>query len=233
MAKSAFEAAIEKANAKAAEVNNDVVNEETTSVNPFDIVGTVSVKKDFETILKECLAQENKFKLVKGLKVRNVVVTSRYNDDGSINTRCSFNINGQIYGNIIDENNVDNFGVPVRVPGMTNIVTTSAIALSGQMKNSAETALFASDVAKMCAEPTANAVNKDEYVISDKENIANILFAGGTIDVLCEYVAKGEKFANPFSNHDSDTVADRNMFIQHVVGINIGELGKRKLEKML
>lgn len=158
-----------------------------------------SVEKSREDIVAELLLRPNVKKLM-GLHIRNVV-TNTTKDVPFLTFVLKEWVIGDTRGT-----NTDAFGVPEIVLGRTHNAVVSAYAVSAVMKDSPKTAVFASRVA-------------------EGSDVANILFAGGTIDLLMEYVAAGEEYANPFATASTPTVFDRDHVIIHVLAIKLGEAG--------
>lgn len=158
-----------------------------------------TVEKTREDIVAELLLRPNVKKLT-GLHIRNVV-TNTSKDVPFLTFVLKEFVIGDTRGA-----STDAFGVPEIVLGKTHNAVVSAYAVSAVMKDSPKTAVFAQRVA-------------------EGSDIANILFAGGTIDLLMEYVAAGEEYANPFATASTPTVFDRDHVIIHVLAINMGEAG--------
>ena len=159
-----------------------------------------TVEKTREDIVAELLLRPNVKKLT-GLHIRNVV-TNTSKDVPFLTFVLKEFVIGDTRGA-----STDAFGVPEIVLGRTHNAVVSAYAVSAVMKDSPKTAVFAQRVA-------------------EGSDVANILFAGGTIDLLMEYVAAGEEYVNPFATASTPTVFDRDHVIVHVLAINMGEAGR-------
>ena len=164
-------------------------------------------EKTREDIVAELLLKPNVKKL-SGLHIRNVV-TNTTKDVPFLTFVLKEWIIGDTRGT-----STDAFGVPEVVLGKTHNAVVSAYAVSSVMKDSPKTAVFAQRVA-------------------EGSDVANILFAGGTIDLLMEYVAAGEEYVNPFSTAGVPTVFDRDHVIIHVLALNLGEAGRDAYMAML
>ena len=164
----------------APEVDTDA--EGAASTNFFDQFADngETVEKTREDIVAELLLRPNVKKL-SGLHIRNVV-TNTSRDIPFL----TFVLKEWIIGDTRGAS-TDAFGVPEVVLGKTHNAVVSAYAVSAIMKDSPKTAIFAQRVA-------------------EGSDVANILFAGGTIDLLMEYVASGETYVNPFSSAATETV---------------------------
>ena len=193
----------------AAPAANPVVEPEATApvenaaeVNFFDQFADngETVEKTREDIVAELLLRPNVKKLT-GLHIRNVV-TNTSKDVPFLTFVLKEFVIGDTRGA-----STDAFGVPEIVLGRTHNAVVSAYAVSAVMKDSPKTAVFAQRVA-------------------EGSDVANILFAGGTIDLLLEYVAAGEEYVNPFATTSAPTVFDRDHVIVHVLAINLGEAGR-------
>lgn len=214
--------------------------EEANVLNPMDdnpednmsgfswdeIMEDVESAKTRDDIIRECLADAKHFRRVNNLHVKNVKAFARLaKDSGRAITRLTFVVKERIPGMIVDENNLDAFGLPTKKLGASNNVFTSAYAVSGAMKESAKGAIFADSVANM----TAILAGADEREIVGNANIANTLFAGGTMDIICQFVPANTPYHNPFSSADDDTedaTFDEDRIFHHVVRLQFGEVGK-------
>ena len=193
----------------AAPAANPVVEPEATA--PVENAAEVSFFDQFsndeegqektrEDIVAELLLRPNVKKLT-GLHIRNVV-TNTTKDVPFLTFVLKEFVIGDTRGA-----STDAFGVPEIVLGRTHNAVVSAYAVSAVMKDSPKTAVFAQRVA-------------------EGSDVANILFAGGTMDILMEYVAAGEEYVNPFATASTPTVFDRDHVIVHVLALNLGEAGR-------
>ena len=190
--------------AAAAAVEPEVTapTENTAEVSFFDQFSNEEAEqeKTREDIVAELLLRPNVKKLT-GLHIRNVV-TNTSKDVPFL----TFVLKEFVIGDTRSAT-TDAFGVPEIVLGRTHNAVVSAYAVSAIMKDNPKTAMFAARVA-------------------EGSDVANILFAGGTIDLLMEYIAAGEEYVNPFATVSTPTVFDRDHVIIHVLAINMGEAGR-------
>ncbi len=193
--------------AAAAAVENAAEN--AASVSFFDQFTSYEAgqEKTREDIVAELLLRPN-VKKMSGLHIRNVV-TNTSKDVPFL----TFVLKEFIIGDTRSAS-TDAFGVPEIVLGKTHNAVVSAYAVSAVMKDSPKTAVFAQRVA-------------------EGSDVANILFAGGTIDLLLEYVAAGEEYVNPFSTAATPTIFDRDHVLVHVLALNLGETGRDAYMAML
>lgn len=184
-------------------------SEEATTTNFFDQFSNDedSVEKSREEIISELVKKPNVKKLT-GLHIKNVV-TNTTKDIPFL----TFVLREFIIGDT-RSTTTDAFGVPEIVLGKTHNAVVSAYAVSAVMKDNPKTAMFASRVA-------------------EGADVANVLFAGGTIDILMEYIAAHEEYVNPFSQTASPAVFDRDHVIVHVIGLTMGEVGRDAYAAML
>ena len=166
-----------------------------------------TVEKTREDIVAELLLRPN-VKKMSGLHIRNVV-TNTTKDVPFLTFILKEFIIGDTRGA-----SKDAFGVPEIVLGKTHNAVVSAYAVSAIMKDSPKTAIFAQRVA-------------------EGSDVANVLFAGGTIDLLLEYVAAGAEYANPFAADATPTNFDRDHVIVHVLALSLGEAGRDAYMAML
>lgn len=183
--------------------------ENAASVSFFDQFESddSDVEKSREEIISELVKKPNVKKLV-GLHIKNVV-TNTTKDVPFL----TFVLKEFIIGDTRSAT-TDAFGVPEVVLGRTHNAVVSAYAVSAVMKDNPKTAMFAQRVA-------------------EGADVANVLFAGGTIDILMEYVAAGEAYTNPFSRATTPTVFERDHVLVHVIGITMGEVGRDAYAAML
>lgn len=184
------------------DTNTDAENEDDASANFFDQFTSdeVGVEKSRDDIVSELVKKPNIKKLV-GLHIKNVV-TNTTKDVPFL----TFVLKEFIIGDTRSAT-MDAFGVPEIVLGRTHNAVVSAYAVAAVMKDSPKTAMFATRVA-------------------EGSDVANALFAGGTMDILMEYVAAGEQYVNPFSRIATPTVFDRDHVLVHVLSLTMGEVGR-------
>lgn len=197
------------AEAPAPEIISDVESkgEAPAVANFFDQFQSEDEVKTREEIVAELMLKPT-VKRLSGLHIRNVVCNTT-KDIPFLTFVVKEWVIGDTRGTTTDA-----FGVPEIVLGKTHNVVVSAYAISAVMKDNPKTALFARRVA-------------------DGVDIANVLFAGGTIDVLLEYVAAGESYVNPFASNSAECVFDRDHVIAHVLSISMGETGRDAYAAML
>lgn len=190
------------------------------------IMNDVESDKTRDDIVRECLADAKHFRRVNNLHIKNVKAFARLaKDTGRIVTRLTFVVKERVPGMVVDEANLDAFGMPTKKLGSSNNIFTSAFAVSGAMKESAKGAIFADSVANM----TAVLAGADEREITGNANIANTLYAGGVMDVICQFVPANTPYRNPFSSTDDDAEADtfdEDRIFHHVVRLQFGEVGE-------
>lgn len=207
------------------------VNPIETSFNWDSLVNEANTEKTREDIIRECLADAAHFRRVNNLHVKNVKAFARLAEQtGNVVTRLTFVTKEKLPGMTVDENNLDAFGMPTRKIAVSTNVFTSAYAVAGAMKEDAKGAIFADAVSSM----TAVLAGRQEAEIVGTANIANLLFAGGTIDVICQFVKAGEVYVNPFaSSADTETTFDEDRIFHHVVRCQFGPVGDDKYRAML
>lgn len=181
--------------------------EAPAAVNFFDQFQSEDEVKTREDIVAELMLKPTVKKL-SGLHIRNVVCNTT-KDVPFLTFVVKEFVIGDTRGTATDA-----FGVPEVVLGRTHNVVVSAYAVAAVMKDNPRTALFAQRVA-------AGA------------DVANVLFAGGTMDVLMEYVAAGESYINPFATNSAERVFDRDHVIIHVLSLEMGETGRDAYAAML
>lgn len=156
---------------------------------------------DRDAIIKELLASGNA-RRVNGLHVKNVVATALDN-----HTLLTFVVKEEILGDVRSAD-TDAFGDAVLTIGKTHNVQTSTYAVAGAMKDcSAKLAIFANEIV-------------------DKPAIATRLFAGGTIDLVMQFVPKDTDYVNPFASTATPVRFERDKMIHHIIGLTLGEVGQ-------
>ena len=203
----------------------------STGFNWDELINDESSAKTREDIIRECLADAAHFRRVNNLHVKNVKAFARLAEQtGNVVTRLTFVTKEKLPGMTVDENNLDAFGMPTRKIAVSTNVFTSAYAVAGAMKEDAKGAIFADAVSSM----TAVLAGRQEAEIVGTANIANLLFAGGTIDVICQFVKAGEVYVNPFaSSADTETTFDEDRIFHHVVRCQFGPVGEDKYRALL
>lgn len=183
----------------------------------FDtIADNAPVEKSTDDVIKDLLANPN-CRRMNGLHVRNVVATAYENY-----TQVTFVVKEFVFGDVRDNDNLDAFGQPTVRLGRTHNVITSTYAVSAVMKNNSKQAIFAQTVADMTA-PLAD--GQESAAVIGRANMANTLFAGGTIDVICQYVPAHTDYVNPFSSDQTPVQFDNDKIIHHIVRVGFGEVG--------
>lgn len=213
-------------------INEGAIIAETTSGFSWDsLVNDAESAKTRDDIVRECLADTAHYRRINNLHVKNVKAFARLAEQtGNVVTRLTFITKEKLPGMAVDENNLDAFGMPVRKIALSNNVFTSAYAVAGAMKEDAKGAIFADAVSSM----TAVLAGRQEAEIVGTANIANLLFAGGVVDVICQFVKAGEVYVNPFASATTeDTVFDEDRIFHHVVRCQFGPVGEDKYRALL
>lgn len=195
----------------------DAPEADASKTSIFDkLADNAPVEKSTDDIIKDLLLDAN-CRRINGLHVRNVVATAH-----ETYTQVTFVVKEFVFGDVRDNDNLDAFGMPTIKLGRTHNVITSTYAVSAVMKNSGKQAIFAQNVADMTA-PLAD--GQDSAAVTGRANIANTLFAGGTIDVICQYVPAHTDYVNPFASDQTPVQFDNDKIIHHVVRVGFGEVG--------
>lgn len=213
-------------------INEGAIVTETTSGFSWDeLANDVESTKTRDDIVRECLADAAHFRRINGLHVKNVKAFARLAEQtGNVVTRLTFVTKEKLPGMAVDENNLDAFGMPIRKIALSNNIFTSAYAVAGAMKEDAKGAIFADAVSSM----TAVLAGRQEAEIVGTANVANLLFAGGVVDVICQFVKAGEVYVNPFASATTeDTVFDEDRIFHHVVRCQFGPVGEDKYRALL
>lgn len=163
--------------------------------------------RDRDEIIRELLAS-NKCKLFKGLHVKNVV--AKQFDE---HTLLTFVVKEWVIGDVVSTE-LDAFGNAKLTLGRTHNVQSSAFAVAGVAKDSPKGAIFAAEIV-------------------DDPTMPNMLYAGGVIDVIIQYVPAGEEYVNPFSSAGRPVTFERDKMIHHITSLSFGEVGIDKYHERL
>lgn len=136
-----------------------------------------------------------------GMKIRNVIVTEK-------ETYCmmTFNVVPAIPGYLYDEETGE------YTKGVTNNIFSSTYAIAGVMKENEEIGWLANN-------------------IIEKPKLGNVLFNGGTVDIITKEFAAGDSFKSPFGNGD-EQVFDHDCIINLVIGVQLGNNGRKMLDSI-
>lgn len=199
-----------KANVVAEETAEEVAEEvvENDIFSSFFEDDNDEATKSREDIIKELLASGT-CRRINNLTVKNVVAT-----EFDTHALLTFVVKEFVIGDVADAGNTDAFGQQVFKLGKTHNVQTSSFAVAGVMKDTPKTAVFATELV-------------------DNPSIANLLFAGGKIDVILQYVAAGEEYVNPFASNAESRVFERDKMIHHIVKLELGEVGIDKYHALI
>lgn len=181
-----------------------------------------SQNRTVEAIVAECLADSKHFMLKRGLHVKNVNATVSYAKASNLpTTRYTLVVKETIPGMVKSTTEFDAFGEPKNIIGPSTNVFTSAFAFGAVMKETAKGVIWARKVSGLTAP-----IPIGQKSVQIDDHIANDLYAGGIIDVLCQYVPAGTPYVNPFaSDPDNSTVFDEDRIFHHVVSCTFGEIG--------
>lgn len=188
--------------------------------NIFDSIMSEESAEDRtrEDIIKEVVAS-GRGRIVRDCTIRNVVVSLH---DG--NPFISFVIKETIIGDTRDKDNVDAFGQPIVRLGKTHNVITGAYAVASVMKDTPRMAPLANKLVREC----------ERLALEEKDtNYPAMLFAGGKISILMEYVPANEPYSNPFATDATETKFTNDKMIHHVIGLEFGETGHDVYREML
>lgn len=188
-----------------AKTEEPMVQVENANVDVFaQFMGESIVDNSREATIKQLLAS-GRAKRLNGLNVRNVVATTYDTETGS-HTLLTFVVKEFVVGDT-RTGELDAFQQPVVGLGKTHNVQSSSYAVAGIMKDSPKMAIFARDVV-------------------DDPDLANMLFAGGKLDVIMEFVPKDTEYVNPFTTDPTPRTFDRDKVIHHIIATSFGEVGE-------
>lgn len=138
-------------------------------------------------------------KRINSVRIKNVNFTEKDNY-----TMISFTLSTPIRGFVSNDNGV------TYQEGMTNTLFTSLYAIVGALKEDDELGWMAN-------------------ALLDNPQALNLIFNGGSIDILQQEIAAGEQFTNPFSTRNDVTVQvyDHDVIINHIIGFKLGKTGEK------
>lgn len=182
------------------EKSNEVANADIFA----QFMGESVADNSREATIKQLLAS-GRAKRLNGLNVRNVVATTFDSDAGS-HTLLTFVVKEWVVGDT-RTGEVDAFDQPVVGLGKTHNVQSSSYAVAGVMKDVPKLAIFAKEMV-------------------DNPELANLLFAGGRLDIIMEFVPKDTDYINPFASNPTPARFDRDKVIHHIISVSLGEVGE-------
>lgn len=138
-------------------------------------------------------------KRINSVRIKNVNFTEKDNY-----TMISFTLSTPIRGFVSNDNGV------TYQEGMTNTLFTSLYAIVGAVKEDDELGWMAN-------------------ALLDNPQALNLIFNGGSIDILQQEIVAGEQFTNPFSTRNDTTVQvyDHDVIINHIIGFKLGKTGEK------
>jgi len=138
-------------------------------------------------------------KRINSVRIKNVNFTEKDNY-----TMISFILSTPIRGFVSNDNGV------TYQEGMTNTLFTSLYAIVGAIKEDDELGWMAN-------------------ALLDNPQALNLIFNGGSIDILQQEIVAGEQFINPFStrNNAAVQVYDHDVIINHIIGFKLGKTGEK------
>lgn len=143
-------------------------------------------------------------KRINGVRIKNVNFSEQDNY-----TRVSITPATPIRGFISKDNGV------TYEEGMVNTIFSSLYAITGALKED-------EDLAWM-----ANALLENPQALV-------LIFAGGTVDIIQQYIVAGTEFTNPFTTKEDAEVQsyDHDIIINHLVKFNVGKTGEKMANRL-
>lgn len=138
-------------------------------------------------------------KRINSIRIKNVNFTKKDNY-----TMISFTLSTPIRGFVSNDNGV------TYQEDMTNTLFTSLYAIVGAVKEDDELGWMAN-------------------ALLDNPQALNLIFNGGSIDILQQEIVAGEQFTNPFSTRNDAIVQvyDHDVIINHIIGFKLGKTGEK------
>lgn len=195
--------------------NNNAANVQGTNAevinNDAQVINVVNVESTNET----ASAVPNKYKaaikeLIEagGKRINGIKVKNSIATEKDNYVMISFTLGQDVDGYAADANGIF-------APAERNIIFSSLFAICGMLKE-----------------------NDDLSWISNHllthPNIINMLFNGGTIDIIQLPVIAGQPYHNPFSTRkDNETVFDHDTIINHIINVKFGKTGQKVADKLM
>ena len=191
----------------------------------FRAANAANATKSFDDIVAELSVKET-CEPVANLHILNIVTDGCFEQKIDEVTRIpvsvfkpeqkryvTFIVQEQVVGMDYDGQK-DETGKLIRSIGLTNKISISYYALLGALKRSPETLVALPEI------------------VADINKL-NFYFAGGTIDVLCEYVKHDTPWHNPFASDQADTAVAEDRVYHHLTRISLGSLGNARIKAMV
>ena len=154
--------------------------------------------------IKEVVAEliKNGATQVKGVTVKNVTVKVM-----DAYTRLGITIDKEVKG--YRQNEAGEYE-----EATTKVIFVSAYSIAALLKENDDAAFAAN------------------HLVTHPDAMGMIL-SRAKLDIIQQAVAAGEEYHNPFASENSDsTVFDHDTIINHVVGIELSDFGKKRLDKL-
>ena len=154
--------------------------------------------------IKEIVAEliKNGATQVKGVTVKNVTVKVM-----DAYTRLGISLDKEVKGYRQNES-----GEYEEAP--TRVIFVSAFSIAALLKENDDAAFAAN------------------HLVTHPDAMAMIL-SRAKLDVIQQNVEAGAEYKNPFASEDADSVVfDHNTIINHIVGIELSDFGKKRLDKL-
>ena len=138
-------------------------------------------------------------KRINSVRIKNVNFTEKDNY-----TMVSFTLSNPIRGFVSNDNGI------TYQEGMTNTLFTTLYAIVGALKEDDELGWMAN-------------------ALLDNPQALNLIFNGGSVDILQQEIVAGEQFTNPFSTKNDATVQvyDHDVIINHIIDFKLGKTGEK------
>jgi hypothetical protein len=138
-------------------------------------------------------------KRINSLRIKNVNFTEKDNY-----TMVSFTLSTPIRGFVSNDNGI------TYQEGMTNTLFTSLYAIVGALKEDDELGWMAN-------------------ALLDNPQALNLIFNGGSVDIIQQEIAAEEQFTNLFSTKNDATVQvyDHDVIINYIIGFKLGKTGEK------
>lgn len=187
----------------AARTAEEVNNEVNDAAETNEATASADIA-DYGRTFSNCIAY---LKAIGGKVIKNIKVKNTNFTEKDNYTMVSFTLGENVQGYVAREDG--SF-----IQGERNVIFTSLFAIVGAVKENDELSWVAN------------------YLIEHPKSL-NLLFNGGTIDIIQVPVTAGEIYVNPFSSKREEVVFEHDTIINNVIGFHLGKTGEKVAERLM
>lgn len=185
--------------------NAEVINNDVQVIN---VVNTESTNEVANAVPNKYKAAIKELLANGGKLIKGIKVKNSIATEKDNYVMVSFTLGQDVDGYAADANGIF-------APAERNIIFSSVFAICGMLKEDDELSWISNH-------------------LLTHPNIINMLFNGGTIDIIQLPIVAGQPYHNPFSTrNDNETVFDHDTIINHVIGVKFGKTGQKVADKLM